>query len=416
MYIDNIYVNYAAPDNNINAPQNQQVKSTGEECSGFMEILNDTICETKPPYQINPETPAEKVNETEVNSVNNTYPMDSVPPVIKTQESAASSYVSQYYPIPEDEVIQALSNVRHIINNANMSEKSDAEKYSFIENKFIDAFGNDFLIARNLSLPSTMFYLIGIEFSDTLNRHIENPEQVNRERLYGDKSSDAVQDTIRSKYPSDLTNRDMFLMVNEMRNSGVLDSASLRTIGTNSVKSLVDTLSMLRNYSRFLTRSSEGKLTPLSVQDRDNQLMSQFNKLLHIRDLLEIHNIFKESGRVDIGEDVAPLFVKHLGGVLDDNGYFILSPGDGGYVDLTQLLDTLMNEMNEYDSFIRDRMKLIDDTEPTVALVNPEAEDQPLTDEVSGTEESPRTEESSGAEEFSGAGAEENTEANDEAA
>ena len=410
MYIDNICVNYAAADNNVNATQSQPIQSTGEE-SKFNDILTDIICEL---------TSANQVNEAECPEINNVYPMDSVPPVIKTQESAASSYLSKYYPIPEDEVVQSISNVRHIINNTDLSEKSDIEKYDFIENKFIDTFGNDFLMARDLSFPSTMFYLIGVEFTNTLEKHIDNPEQVNRDRLYGDKSAGAVQDEIRAKYSDDLTNRELILMVNEMRSTGVLDTNSLRSIGAEGTQRAIDTLSLIRNYSRFANRCENNKISPMTMEERDRQWLSMLDKRVSTNDLLFMYNVLKNSGMVDMGKDTTAFLINQLGGKLDENGDFIL-PGSG-YVNWDELLGMLMNEMNEYDDFIKDRMALIDGTPPTVVIEQPGTDDQPAVDDIPGTDEIPGAEEnlepgdSSGAEEYSGAGAEENTETADEAA
>ncbi|MCL2819930.1 MAG: hypothetical protein FWD38_03765 [Oscillospiraceae bacterium] len=418
MYIDNIYVSYVTAENSINPSQNQQVKGTENESSLFSEILTDSINESTPPHPVVTECTVKGADDVEGTNVNNTYPMDSVPPVIKTQETAGSSYVSKYYPIPEDEVVQGISNVRHIINNTDLSAKTDVEKYDFIESKFIDKFGSDFMMARNLSLPSTMFYLIGVEFTDTLSKHIENPEQVNRERLYGDKSSDSIQDTIRDKYPADLTNRDLFLMVNEMRNSGVLDSASLRSVGAENVTRVIDTLGLIKNYTRFTERDSNNNLTPLSMEERDKKWLSIMNNRININELLYLHNVLKSSGRVNIGTDTAPFFVKHMGGVLDNNGYFIL-PGSGE-ADWDQLLDLLMSEMNEYDDFICDRMKLIDGTPPTVVLEAPGAEENIVTEDDTGVEEIPGTDETPGTEDYTGEegsnGAEENNSQQDEAA
>ena len=440
MYIDNIYVNYVAAGNNVNESPYQPIVSTEVENDSFYNILTDTINETSCP--VIPEPPAEEDPD------ENVIPMDSIPPVIKTEEpeepdnvnniipiesatpvvtatteTAASSYLNQYYKVHEGEVLQGLSNVRFIINNTNLAGKTDREKYEFIENKFIDAFGKDFMMARDLSLPSSMFYLIGVEFSDTLARHIDNPEQVNRERLYGDKSTSSVQDTIRNKYPSELTNRDMFLMVNEMRNAGVLDSASLRTIGMDGAKRLVDTLALMRSYARFISRDANNLIKPLSAEERDEKLLSLFNKLLDTSELFILHNEWKGSGRIAIGEDTAPLFVKYLGGELDENGFFKLGKSNYGY-DMTQIFDLLMSEMHEYDDMVRDRMKMIDSIPPMFMIAPPVAEEEPPVEEVPGAEENLETDEvteageseSTGAEEFSGAGAEENTESNDEAA
>jgi len=351
MYTDIICTNHVLTDNYVCPALTPPVSTTAEVDNVFNDILDETITSAAAATsQTCPDT-----------SVNTNYHTDSVPPVIKTQETnEATSYLSKYYPIPEADVLQEIRNVRHVIDNKDMSEKTEVQRYDWIEEQFKQRFGDDFMIARNLSLPSSMFYMIGIEFSDTLGRFIENPEQVNRERLFGDASAGSVQDKIREKYPEELTNRDLMLMTNEMRNSGVLDTASLRSIGEAGTVRLVDTLAMIRSYIRFNEGydAKNDKIDRLSLAERDKQWLSMMNRPIHIGDLLLMHNVWKDSGRVNIGEDVAPLFVKYMGGVLDENGFFILPGGGPGSWDV--LLNALMAEFEEYDNIIRDRMKEID--------------------------------------------------------
>jgi len=399
MYIDNICATYVTTENNTQASQYQPVNAA-EESNTFSEILTDSISETTPPYPVNPGYGAGEINESEGTGNITTCPMDSIPPVIKSQETPATSYLNEYYPITECEVIQSLSNVRHIINNTDMSGKNDIEKYDFIESKFIDKFGSDFMMARNLSLPSSLFYLIGVEFTDTLARHIDNPEAVNRERLYGDKSTDDIQNAIRDKYPndSDLTNRDLFLMVNEMRNSGVLDSESLRSVGAKNTKRMIDTLSHLRSYIRFSTRDENYNITPMSIEERDKKWLSMMSQRVNFEELLYMYNIWKASGKVDLSEDVASFLVKHIGGDLNEDGYFVL-PGGGTDPCYEQMLTLLLNEMDEYDNLVRDRMALIDGTPPTIVIEQPGTDDQPEVSDVPGAGDVPGIDDAPGAEE-----------------
>jgi len=345
MYVDNYSVGYVTTENSVYATSNQPVNNNEEENGAFQGILADTINETAPTAQ--------------AQNNNTAIAMDSVPPVIKTQGTAEPSYVSKYYPIPEDEVVSKIVEVRHIINNENMATKTDIEKYDFIENKFIDAFGKDFMIARDLNLPTSMFYMIGVEFNSTLGKHIENPEQTNRIRLHGNASTENIQEKIRESYPPELTNRDLFNMVGQMRSEGVLDTATVRSPNAGS-KPVMDTLAFLKNYARYLTMPKNNRHQVLSMQERDASWASMLDKPVNTYDLPRTYNVWVERGRVAVGADAAPFMVKFMGEELGADGKFIL-PGDPICdIEWEGLMNMMFGEFAEHNQLVRDRMNEID--------------------------------------------------------
>jgi len=273
------------------------------------------------------------------------------------EASAAASVLGSHYPVTEAEVIPKIRELRYIINNTDMSGKTDVEKYDIIEQRFKDSFGNEFMMARNLNLPSSTYYIIGIEFTDTLRKHIDDPEQVNRVRLYGDADAGKIQESIREKYPSSMTNRDMFMMVNEMRNSGVLDNNSLRVLGGREV---MDTLSLLKSYIRYNPKDFNEGLRPLSLADRDKQWMNLMNRPFESIPLMRMYNEWMERDLATHGKDSAPFIVNHLGGEMCGAGYFII-PGSGcDGNDWVGFLTQILNEMDEYEEHIRALMQAID--------------------------------------------------------
>jgi hypothetical protein len=343
--------------------------------------------------------------------------MDSIPPVITVQATSAPSYISKYYSIPESEVIPRLREVIQSINNVNMSGKTDIEKYNYIEKQFVDAFGRDFNIARDLFMPSSMYYMIGHTFHDTLGRHIDNPEQVNRQRLHGNASTDAIQDSIRNNFPADLTNRDLLHMVSRMRNEGVLDTASVRNGGTNRI---MDTLAVLRKYMRFSIKSDDfDGLRSLSPEERDRRWLDLLKSPVHVHDLLGTYNVWAEYGRVNVGQDAAPFLAKTTGGELDSNGLFILTnyPETVDSAWWNSYMDMLMAEYEEYDHLIQSRMSEINAGINFGAEKNIAAEGNPVESETAGVGESAGTPEAPAAGEGAGegesVGAEENLDSED---
>ena len=493
-------------DVNVNPPSYQPTQNTEPAASAFQSILEQSIGGTNSPSPTNSENPVSQpespgyfygngynpaangtppaANETQ--TTNNVTPpvTNGTPPPITngttppttTQPTPEAFSISRYYSIEEDDVIPKLRGLRQLINTTDLTGKSDVEKFDFIERQFIDAFGKDFMMARNVGLPSSMFYIIGIEFTDTLSRHIEDPANVNRERLFGDKSTEDIQNSIRERFPDVLTNRDLFLMVNEMRNAGVLDANSLRSIGTEGVNNVFDTLNLLRSYAKISTQNSNDDPDKLTLEERDRRWSSMLNMPISLNNLMRLYNAWSQDSRFSMGGDVASFIQNFLGGEKGENGLFIvkaegdtlganhnaagppvhiniiggnnygtiMSSGDDNSVtninvstgsppatntsnssnsgakqeeDWAKMLTMMLRGMDEYDDLVRSRMAMID------AEDNPGTGEYPGTGENPGIGENPEVGENTESGEYAGAeenpeveeapGAEENLDAED---
>ena len=364
--------------------------------------------ETQP---VDPVFAPDVVSIGEVESPYTTY----APPVahseapVENQGASGVFDIGSFYKIPEDKVVDSIREIRYHINKADLTEKTDIEKYEFIEGKFSDTFGQDFMMARNLSLPSSMFYMIGIEFNDTLHRILERPYEVNRERLYGDKSTGDIQSTIRDKYSKDLTNKDLFLMVNEMRSVGVLDTDALRSIGAQGANNVIDTLTLMRSYAKLSTQNSDDEIDKLTLEERDRRWIEMLNNPINRNNIFRLFNAWAKDGRFTIGMDVGNFIMNFLSGVRGSNGLFELlekkvlsgqtgpvyihlsgsgvgiegisfSTGAVGNVnkveeedddlddeDWDKMLRMMLKGMDDYDNLIRERMEYINSVEYTGA-------------------------------------------------
>jgi hypothetical protein len=75
-----------------------------------------------------------------------------------------------------------------------------------------------------LELPSTIkgtlsYSNVGKDFISELYEQfgtVSNPQEINRRRLYGNMSTQEIQDIIRAKYPDNMTNRELYLMLSEL--------------------------------------------------------------------------------------------------------------------------------------------------------------------------------------------------------
>jgi len=386
MYIDEIITSPVLTDNYVSATQCQPVQSAEEINPVFTNDIV-SIGEVESPYQ--------------------TYSATSV----AKPESTGVFDIGSHYSISEEEVIPSIREVRSTINNTDLSEKTDVEKYDWIENKFVESFGSDFMMAHNLNLPSSMYYLIGVEYTDTLSKFISDPEQVNRQRLYGDATTTEIQNKIRDEYPETLTNGDLFLMVNDMRNAGVLDGNSLRSIGIEGTQRVLDTLGLIKSYSIYNTQAFNGEVRPLSIEDRDKRWMRILDDPVKVNNLLRLYNEWTKSGKVALDKETADFLVDFMGGKLGSDGLFILESFHGGIngnihgigygerkeIDWDALLDQLLKEMDAHEEFVRGRMALID------AEDTPATQEIPCAEENLGTEGVTGEEGSTGAEEFSSA-------------
>jgi hypothetical protein len=372
MYTDSIYAaNVYTACNvsgtyNVSNPAYSSTKYTEVINSVFKGILDESVYAAgaqQTAYPENNETPAMSNYcpppsiYSAIATTEETTPVDPVDTAL-VSALTGPSYLNKYYPISEDEVVHEIRRIRHVINNADLSGMNDIQKYNWIENRFKDTFGNDFMMARNLSMPSSMFYMISVEFNDTLNRHMDNPEQVNRQRLFGNASTAEIQNKISAKYSGEPTNRSIMLMANEMRNAGVLDSASIRS----GSQGMIDTLRIMQKFVRFTHMLNNKDQNPFNLEDRDRSWTQMLDHSFDSEYMHSLFNLLKVRGN-SFGNDVVPFLINYTDGVLDEEGYFEVPRG--AYPCYEKAIQMLFASSGEYDDLIRSRMALIDSEEYT---------------------------------------------------
>jgi len=134
--------------------------------------------------------------------------------------------INDYYLLAPEEVSPRLQELVNEIESADLSGMTNVEKYDWIENKFVEAFGEDFRMAHALALWGSGYTSILPVFDNQVRLQVggwEAAKRVNFERLYSGMNTNEVRNMIREKYPQNLTNRDFLLMFNEMDNVGVAD-------------------------------------------------------------------------------------------------------------------------------------------------------------------------------------------------
>lgn len=148
--------------------------------------------------------------------------------------------IQNFYSMPPEEVKPLLKKVEEEIRSADISNMSNIEAYEWIENKFKEAFGEDFMMGFNLlhcvpandiwnsedRIISNYDYVhIGLSFNNMFWNKIGYSEglQANRERLYGDMSDSEIIDSLMAKYPQPMTNRDLALVSAEIKAVGISD-------------------------------------------------------------------------------------------------------------------------------------------------------------------------------------------------
>ena len=145
--------------------------------------------------------------------------------------------INDHYTIKPEDVAALLQDVRQTVDKADLSRMSKTERYEWIEAQYVKAFGKDFMMAYSLELDGTSggseYWQIGASFTRSLSIQVGDlttVQAVNRERLYSGMTTMQIMDTIRSKYPQSLTNRDLMLLVEEMHAVGLSgrDGGSVR--------------------------------------------------------------------------------------------------------------------------------------------------------------------------------------------
>jgi hypothetical protein len=276
--------------------------------------------------------------------------------------------ISDHYKVPLEEVLPTLKQLRQELESKDFHGMTDFEIYEYIENRFIQTFGEDFRMAQHLGLDDpisncpeflnfnnklvigafsgneeTSAFFASLDRNNRVEipehiqkqmtlqhsynfRHIANTfdyilqghfgdyvggpnftRDVNRARLFGDMSRDEIMDTIRAKYPENLTYRDLALMTGEMYDVGVLGSR-------------------WGGFGDYAEYNPDGSLKRMLSQNEHNEnIIKNLNLPIRISDLVKGYNYVVQHLRR--GESMPQgmlesrdFLIKYLGAVMGPNG------------------------------------------------------------------------------------------------
>jgi len=229
--------------------------------------------------------------------------------------------IDDYYSIPESVVWGTIFIVKSIIRDTDMSGMTDIEAYDFIEQQYIDAFGENFRMARILQMPTsmTMYAAIGFSFTESLAEHFGVTGErgsflaiydINRERLFGDAADDEIYNYIRAKYPETLTHHDFILMHDEMRMVGLFndDARWSPPPGRNG-------------YGLFTCLP--GRILGMANNHPDIPWEINLHKPINIPYVFGGYNMWQWQGDYDASPMLTEFIKNIFGGVLDERGWFI---------------------------------------------------------------------------------------------
>ena len=272
--------------------------------------------------------------------------------------------IRKHFSMTPDEAKTKLEQLEEEIRNSHYFTMSSSDTYAFIENKFIEAFGEDFMIGFNLlqvvpgagmsnnpdgTVNNSVFVEIGRIFNDLVSSKIGEDEmhKVNRERLYGNKCDMEIVDAIIAKHPQRLTIRCLASITSEMKSVGLSDNICF--------EKYVDILferhgdNTMSEWSDFEEVWNSLLSQPANVQEMAFQLntalfLDKKNPLvLRARDIL-----------VKLGAELGP------------NGYFLDPNGEPfieldvifGSLDSDDLLDEFREALDEHDEDLQEAREL----------------------------------------------------------
>jgi hypothetical protein len=271
--------------------------------------------------------------------------------------------------MPPEDVQPILKRLIEEIRYGNYSGMTNKEIYERIESKFADSFGEDFMMGFNLfqAVPAFDMYNnpdrpmsnyeyvdIGHTFNDLVSGIVGFGEMqnINRERLYGNKDDMEIIDAIIAKHPQRLTNRCLALITAEMRAVGINDNIGFelyveKLFGKSGGNSMSGWDGFEETWNNLLIR-------PANVQ----QMAFAHNKALDD----EPNNPFVLR--------VRDILVK-LGAELGPNGLF-LDPDGNPFVELNvefsgagDLIDELLETLEKHDENLRETRERYDGNRET---------------------------------------------------
>ncbi|MCL2663804.1 MAG: hypothetical protein FWE83_10850, partial [Oscillospiraceae bacterium] len=277
--------------------------------------------------------------------------------------------IRNHYTMPPEEVRPLLKQLEDEFNTVDFFGMSGVGVYNFIENRFIEAFGEDFMMGFNLLMVvpgNNMFnnpdrvmsnyeYVdIGHSFRDMVSGVVGYGEMlnINRTRLFGDMSNGDITDAVIAKYPQAKTNRHLALIESELRSVGI------------------DSFSVGRLVDKFVIGSNE-----LPWDDNYpcwTEFEERWNKLLDgradVQRLAALHNedLIEAKSNPRIVQNVMrtkDLLLK-LGAVLGPDGLFI-DPDEDKSIELNveisgtgDLIDDFLKDLKRHDNRLRETREL----------------------------------------------------------
>jgi len=274
--------------------------------------------------------------------------------------------IQDHYTLPPEDVAAILSQLEYEIHRADYSGMTTKQAYEWIENKFVDAFGKDFMIGFNLlqivpgsdvsndpdKVSSNYEYVnIGRTFNDLVSGSIGFGEmqKITRERLYGNKSDIEIVDAIIAKHPERLTNRCLALITSEMYSVGIHDDIGF-----------FDYVSML------FEKAGGGSMSEWT--DFEKVWNSLLDRPANVQQMAFPHNkAIEDDGKNPYVQRVVDILVK-LGAKLGPNGYFLDPDGDPfveldveyGSLDSDDLFDEFFNDLEKHDEDLRESKEQLD--------------------------------------------------------
>lgn len=250
--------------------------------------------------------------------------------------SRESFNIRNYYTMQPEEVHPMLSQLEDVILSTDFSNMTGIEIYEYIESKFINIFGENFMMARHLlgniyntgeyysgmnpDRKSTEQYMsIGVTFEGLVHMQVGytnngwdagEMRSINRERLYGNMNDAEIMDALKTKYPEPMTNRSLALL-----------AAEIQSIG------LSDDIGMFRYTSALLIKSGEcvTKDTMPSWEELEARWSNLLDRPANMQLLFAAHNevmMDKDNRKNPYVLQVRDILMK-LGATLGHNGLFM---------------------------------------------------------------------------------------------